>query len=84
MLIRVFEMPEMDVGFCFSGAKPHAFLLVDWFRDEAPNGGAPKMTTEKGRKQIEKFVKSKSYYNPGSSYLILHESNSITINYSAP
>ena len=83
-LIRVIEIPESTGNFHFSGGERQAFVEVDWFRDENPLTEELMMNSEEGRDQIAEFIKAKWYFNPSKAYLILHESHSFTIGYSAP
>ena len=79
MLIRVLVIPHSSGNFHFSGAEQQVFKEVDWFRDEAGM-----METPEGREQIADFIKKKKYFNPCCAYLVLHQSNTFTIGYSAP
>jgi hypothetical protein len=62
--IRVYELPErqqLTNGYCMAGPVPIAFGNVDWF--EAPIG--------EGRERLTEFIKTKRYYRPDRSFLVL-------------
>lgn len=74
MLVRVLEMPEQfSSDYCFKPI-PQTFKMVDWFRDDA----CP------GEKELCDFIKAKRYFSPSSKFLVLRETGSFTIGYSAP
>lgn len=78
MLVQVFEIPQASGNFHFGGGEDQIFVEVDWFRDDEVS-----MSTEKGRSTVVDFIKSKNYFNEAKAYLILHPTNSVTINYEA-
>lgn len=81
MLIRVFEMPPtFSKDFLFSGGQPASFIERDWFRDD----DGPLCATEEGRRDIEAFIRRKSYFDPAKRYLVLREGGTFTIGYEAP
>jgi len=79
MLIRILEIPQSSGAFHFGGPEPQTFNEVDWFRDESGM-----MDTPEGREKIAVFVREKRYYNADKAYLVLHQSNTFTIGYTAP
>lgn len=79
-LVRVLEIPATAGNFHFAGPEAQPFMEVDWFRDD--NG--PSMATPEGRSAIERFIKSKKYYEPTKAYLVLHQDAAFTLGYSAP
>lgn len=83
-LIRVLEIPKSTGNFHFRAGEAQTFVEVDWFRDEDPLTEELMMNSEDGRGQIAEFIKQKRYFNPSKAYLVLHESHSFTIGYSAP
>lgn len=79
-LIRVLEIPKSSGTFHFGGGEPQKFVEVDWFRDDE----YAMMATPEGRDQIATFIQGKRYFDPKKAYLVLHETNTFTINYKAP
>ncbi len=82
-LIRVLEIPKPTGNLHFREGEPQTFIEVDWFRDENPLTDDLMMDSEDGRRNITKFIKGKRYFNPDKAYLVLHESHTFTIGYSA-
>ena len=65
---RVFELPShYPEGFCFSGAKPVQFAMVDWF-NPWPNGIE---TWEECRNLLLEFLTEKIYVKPGRKYILI-------------
>lgn len=77
-LIRVFEIPaRLPSNFHFSGGEPTTFVEVDWFRDDTGRGTLPEA-------ELVAFIKGKQYYDANKAFLVLHQTHSFTIGYSAP
>lgn len=72
---RVFQLPDsFPEKYCFSGGIPCTFKMVDWFNpvnfEQAPviTGEA---AVDKIIESLSKFIKGKTYYNPGFSYILI-------------
>lgn len=66
-MIRVYKLPaQLTNGFCFSGGHPIVFLNVDWFDVPPPEMGID-------RAGVRAEVRSKVYFDPSASYLVLDD-----------
>jgi hypothetical protein len=62
VMVRVYRMPEhLTEGHCFGVGVPISFLNVDWFTHDPEEGRAP----------LEKFIRTKRYFDPGASFLVI-------------
>ena len=77
MLVRVLKIPKTDGGFRFSSGLPQTFVEVDWFRDDH----FP--ITPESEADYRDFISSKSYFEEGTPFLVLHPTHSFTIGYEA-
>lgn len=67
---RVFEMPEQyPQGFCFGGGKDVNFKMVDWF-NPVPNDIMDDFSWEEWSTKLSAFIKGKTYYKKGRTYLV--------------
>ena len=82
-LIRVIEIAPPSGNYHFDRGEQQRFVEVDWFRDDGGFDDAPTMATEDGRKQIADFIRGKNYFKDGTAYLVLSETATFTIGYTA-
>ncbi len=82
MLVRVLEIPPCSGNFHHVEGEPTIFMEVDWFRNEAQP--AIGMGEPFSQEELEDFVRSKKYFNESKAYLVLAQTGTFTINYSAP
>ncbi len=81
-LVRVFEIPDPDGGYCFGGGKPTHWVERDWFRDDNhPEMPGALMSYEEGRQEIDAMVRGKNYYREDVPLLVMSPDYSFTINY---
>lgn len=60
--VRVYRLPaRLTDGYCFGRGVPITFTNVDWFE----------MSLADGRPALEEFIRSKRYFDPSASYLVL-------------
>lgn len=67
-LVRVYRLPErrqLTKGFCFGDGTPILFTNVDWFET----------LVEKGRDDLERFIRGKNYFNPVDRFLVLGDAS---------
>lgn len=84
ILIRVLEIPKPTGNLHFQKGEVQEFIEVDWFKDDVgPTQKKYLMHTQDGRDTVEEFIRGKKYFDPKKAYLVLHQSHTFTINYTA-